>query len=58
MSTSRTLSAVTAGELISNLGPVMGVDFVGPDATAQEAADLIERHLGGSLGIDAKGSSA
>ncbi|MEV6429280.1 amino acid adenylation domain-containing protein [Nocardia sp. NPDC051463] len=48
-----TLSAVTAGELISNLGPVMGVDFVNPDATAEEAADLIERHLGGSLGIDA-----
>ncbi|WP_433758965.1 amino acid adenylation domain-containing protein [Nocardia sp. CA-135398] len=47
------LSAVTAGELISNLGPVMGVDFVRPDATAEEAADLIERHLGGSLGIDA-----
>ncbi|WP_419150800.1 amino acid adenylation domain-containing protein [Nocardia vinacea] len=48
-----TLSAVTAGELISNLGPVMGVDFVRPDATAEEAADLIERHLGDSLGIDA-----
>ncbi|MFE7800504.1 amino acid adenylation domain-containing protein [Nocardia sp. NPDC057440] len=48
-----TLRAVTAGELISNLGPVMGVDFVSPDATAEEAADLIERHLGGSLGIDA-----
>ncbi|WP_084484158.1 amino acid adenylation domain-containing protein [Nocardia anaemiae] len=48
-----TLYTVTAGELISNLGPVMGVDFVRPDATAEEAADLIERHLGGSLGIDA-----
>ncbi|WP_157123957.1 alpha/beta fold hydrolase, partial [Nocardia pseudovaccinii] len=48
-----TISAVTAGELISNLGPVMGVDFVRPDATAEEAAELIERHLGGSLGIDA-----
>ncbi|MTE17476.1 amino acid adenylation domain-containing protein [Nocardia aurantiaca] len=48
-----TLSAVTAGELISNLGPVMGVDFVNPDATAEEAADLIEQHLGGGLGIDA-----
>ncbi|MFC9662402.1 amino acid adenylation domain-containing protein [Nocardia sp. NPDC127606] len=48
-----TQRAVTAGELISNLGPVMGVDFVSPDATAEEAADLIERHLGGSLGIDA-----
>ncbi|MGY4099688.1 amino acid adenylation domain-containing protein [Nocardia sp. R16R-3T] len=47
------LSAVTAGELISNLGPVMGVDFVNPDATAEEAADLIEQHLGQSLGIDA-----
>ncbi|MGW0327058.1 amino acid adenylation domain-containing protein [Nocardia sp. NPDC003183] len=48
-----TLRAVTAGELISNLGPVMGVDFIDPDATAEEAADLIERHLGSSLGIDA-----
>ncbi|MFF5036098.1 amino acid adenylation domain-containing protein [Nocardia salmonicida] len=48
-----TLRAVTAGELISNLGPVMGVDFVSPDASAEEAADLIERHLGSSLGIDA-----
>ncbi|MFI7668050.1 amino acid adenylation domain-containing protein [Nocardia sp. NPDC049526] len=48
-----TISAVTAGELISNLGPVMGVDFVRPDATAEEAADLIDRHLGGGLGIDA-----
>ncbi len=47
------LRDVTAGELISNLGPVMGVDFVSPDATAEEAADLIERYLGGSLGIDA-----
>ncbi|WP_433560909.1 amino acid adenylation domain-containing protein [Nocardia sp. CA-151230] len=48
-----TVRAVTAGELITNLGPVMGVDFVSPDATAEEAADLIERHLGGGLGIDA-----
>ncbi|MFD6395762.1 amino acid adenylation domain-containing protein [Nocardia sp. NPDC060249] len=47
------LRAVTAGELISNLGPVMGVDFVSSEATAEEAADLIERHLGSSLGIDA-----
>ncbi|MFI6367083.1 amino acid adenylation domain-containing protein [Nocardia sp. NPDC050630] len=48
-----TLSAVTAGELISNLGPVLGVDFVSADATAEEAADLIERHLGVDLGVDA-----
>ncbi|WP_433628785.1 amino acid adenylation domain-containing protein [Nocardia sp. CA-120079] len=48
-----TIATVTAGELISNLGPVMGVDFVRADATAEEAADLIEQHLGGSLGIDA-----
>ncbi|WP_141810367.1 amino acid adenylation domain-containing protein [Nocardia bhagyanarayanae] len=48
-----TFAAVTAGELISNLGPVLGVDFVSPDATAEEAADLIERHLGSGLGIDA-----
>ncbi|TCJ89555.1 amino acid adenylation domain-containing protein [Nocardia alba] len=48
-----TLRAVTAGELISNLGPVMGVDVVSAEATAEEAAELIERQLGGSLGIDA-----
>ncbi|MFE5286071.1 amino acid adenylation domain-containing protein [Nocardia sp. NPDC056611] len=48
-----TLRTVTAGELISNLGPVMGVDYVSPDATAQEAADLIEQHLGTAMGIDA-----
>ncbi|MEV4128619.1 amino acid adenylation domain-containing protein [Nocardia sp. NPDC049707] len=47
------VAAVSTGELISNLGPVMGVDFVRPDATAEEAADLIEQHLGGGLGIDA-----
>ncbi|SNY78843.1 non-ribosomal peptide synthase domain TIGR01720/amino acid adenylation domain-containing protein [Nocardia amikacinitolerans] len=48
-----TLPAVTAGELISNLGPVLGVDFVNAEATAEEAADLIERHLGRGLGVDA-----
>ncbi|MBU3063615.1 amino acid adenylation domain-containing protein [Nocardia sp. NEAU-G5] len=46
------VSAVTVGELISNLGPVMGIDFVRPDATAAEAAELINEHLGHSLGID------
>ncbi|WP_442941858.1 amino acid adenylation domain-containing protein [Nocardia sp. NBC_00416] len=47
------VSTVTAGELVSNLGPVMGIDFVSSDATAEEAADLIGQHLGTSLGIDA-----
>jgi thioesterase domain-containing protein/acyl carrier protein len=44
---------VTAGELISNLGPVVGIDFVDADASAAEAAELIEQRLGASLGIDA-----
>lgn len=47
------VTEVTAGELISNLGPVLGIDFVDADATAAEAAELIEQHLGGSLGVDA-----
>ncbi|MGV9637978.1 amino acid adenylation domain-containing protein [Nocardia rhamnosiphila] len=44
---------VTAGELISNLGPVLGIDFVDQDATPQEAADLIRRHLGEGFPVDA-----
>ncbi|MEU4837045.1 amino acid adenylation domain-containing protein [Nocardia testacea] len=44
---------VTAGELISNLGPVLGIDFVDQDATPQEAADLIRRHLGAGFPVDA-----
>nr|WP_306306812.1 non-ribosomal peptide synthetase [Nocardia brevicatena] len=48
-----TVSTVTAGELISNLGPVVGIDFVNPDATAEEAADLIRQRLGDGLDIDA-----
>ncbi|KAF0846969.1 non-ribosomal peptide synthetase [Nocardia caishijiensis] len=47
------LTTVTAGELVANLGPVMGIDFVPPDATAEEAAALIEQKLGERLGIDA-----
>lgn len=31
----------------------MRVDYVSPDASAQEAADLIEQHLGAGIGIDA-----
>ncbi|OQS16354.1 non-ribosomal peptide synthetase [Nocardia donostiensis] len=50
---SSTLSTVTAGELISNLGPVIGIDYVSSDATAEEAADLIRQRLGGSIDIDA-----
>ncbi|MFF3570806.1 amino acid adenylation domain-containing protein [Nocardia jiangxiensis] len=48
------VSDVMAGELISNLGPVLGIDFVRPDATAEEAAELIRTHLGDGVGIDAE----
>ncbi|WP_327151542.1 non-ribosomal peptide synthetase [Nocardia sp. NBC_01329] len=44
---------VTAGELISNLGPVLGIDFVDETATPQEAADLIRTHLGEGFAVDA-----
>ncbi|WP_063920716.1 amino acid adenylation domain-containing protein [Nocardia mikamii] len=47
------VSEATPGELISNLGPVMGIDVVGADATAEEAADLIRRQLGDSFAVDA-----
>ncbi|MEV5650885.1 amino acid adenylation domain-containing protein [Nocardia sp. NPDC052254] len=47
------VSTVTAGELVSNLGPVMGIDFVDADASAEEAARLISERLGDSLHIDA-----
>ncbi|MFC9964186.1 amino acid adenylation domain-containing protein [Nocardia ignorata] len=47
------VTTVTAGELVANLGPVMGIDFVPTDATAEEAAALIEQKLGERLGIDA-----
>ncbi|AHH18281.1 non-ribosomal peptide synthetase [Nocardia nova SH22a] len=47
------VSAVTAGELVSNLGPVLGIDFVDADATAEEAARLISERLGDGLPIDA-----
>ncbi|NKY87955.1 amino acid adenylation domain-containing protein [Nocardia veterana] len=43
----------TAGELISNLGPVMGIEGVGEDATAEEAAELITRRLGDGFAVDA-----
>nr|WP_280498557.1 non-ribosomal peptide synthetase [Nocardia farcinica] len=48
-----TVTTVTAGELIANLGPVIGIDFVPTDATPEEAADLIRRRLGDGLVIDA-----
>ncbi|MGW0039220.1 amino acid adenylation domain-containing protein [Gordonia sp. NPDC003376] len=44
---------ITAGELISNLGPVLGIDFVSSDATAEQAAAQITEHLGAGLGVDA-----
>ncbi|GGK97911.1 amino acid adenylation domain-containing protein [Nocardia jinanensis] len=47
------VATVTAGELISNLGPVLGIDFVDEDATPQEAADLIRQHLGAGFAVDA-----
>lgn len=48
------ITTITAGELISNLGPVLGIDFVSADATAEEAAEQIAARLGGGLGIDAE----
>ncbi|WP_280498957.1 non-ribosomal peptide synthetase [Nocardia farcinica] len=48
-----TVTTVTAGELIANLGPVIGIDFVPTDATPEEAAALIRRRLGDGLAIDA-----
>ncbi|MFD4404682.1 amino acid adenylation domain-containing protein [Nocardia sp. NPDC058499] len=47
------VTTVTAGELVANLGPVMGIDFVPTDATAEEAAALIRQNLGEEFGIDA-----
>ncbi|PPJ36326.1 non-ribosomal peptide synthetase, partial [Nocardia nova] len=47
------VTEATPGELISNLGPVMGIDVVGADATAEEAAELIRQQLGDSFAIDA-----
>ncbi|NKY51795.1 amino acid adenylation domain-containing protein [Nocardia vermiculata] len=47
------VTTVTAGELVANLGPVLGIDFVNPDATAAQAAELISRELGDSFTIDA-----
>ncbi len=47
------VSTITAGELISNLGPVLGIDFVSADATAEEAAEQIARHMGDGIDIDA-----
>ncbi|MCG7634861.1 amino acid adenylation domain-containing protein [Gordonia McavH-238-E] len=47
------ITTVTAGELISNLGPVLGIDFVSSDATAERAAEQIAERLGDGLGIDA-----
>ncbi|WP_280457277.1 alpha/beta fold hydrolase [Nocardia carnea] len=47
------VTTVTAGELVANLGPVLGIDFVPTDATAEQAAALIEQNLGEGIGIDA-----
>ncbi|WP_083884313.1 amino acid adenylation domain-containing protein [Nocardia higoensis] len=44
---------VTTGDLISNLGPVLGIDFVDAEATAQEAAESIREHFGDGIGVDA-----
>ncbi|WP_084495105.1 amino acid adenylation domain-containing protein [Nocardia shimofusensis] len=44
---------VTTGDLISNLGPVLGVDFVDAEATAEEAAASIREHFGDGIGVDA-----
>ena len=46
-------TTVTAGELISNLGPVLGIDYVSADATAEQAAEQIAERLGAGFGIDA-----
>ncbi|MBF6354171.1 amino acid adenylation domain-containing protein [Nocardia higoensis] len=47
------VTTVTTGDLISNLGPVLGIDFVDAEATAQEAAELIREHFGDGVGVDA-----
>ncbi|MGV9712083.1 amino acid adenylation domain-containing protein [Gordonia sp. NPDC003424] len=47
------VSTITAGQLISNLGPVLGIDFVSADATAEQAAQQITEHLGDGFGVDA-----
>ncbi|MEO9327890.1 amino acid adenylation domain-containing protein [Gordonia aurantiaca] len=54
---------ITAGELLGNLGPVLGIDFVDEDATAQEAAQQIVDHLGADFagamfGTDGSGIDA
>ena len=50
---SSAITTVTAGELISNLGPVLGIDYVSADATAEQAAEQIAERLGAGFGIDA-----
>jgi len=47
------VTTVTTGDLVSNLGPVLGIDFVDADATAEEAAELIREHFGDGFGVDA-----
>ncbi|MBH0778022.1 amino acid adenylation domain-containing protein [Nocardia bovistercoris] len=47
------VTTITAGELVSNLGPVLGIDFVRADATAAQAAEQIAEYLDGGLDIDA-----
>ncbi|WP_137817048.1 alpha/beta fold hydrolase, partial [Gordonia sp. ALPHA2A] len=50
---SSAITTVTPGELISNLGPVLGIDYVSADATAEQAAEQIAERLGAGFGIDA-----
>ncbi|MGW4369098.1 amino acid adenylation domain-containing protein [Nocardia takedensis] len=47
------VTTISAGELVSNLGPVMGIDFVSSDATAEQAARQIAEHLGDGMAVDA-----
>ncbi|WP_054811157.1 non-ribosomal peptide synthetase [Nocardia arizonensis] len=46
------IDELTAGAFISTFGSVFGIDDVPADATAQEAADIIERRMGAAL-VDA-----
>ena len=47
------VATITAGELVSNLGPVLGIDFVSVDATAEQAAQQISQFLGDRVTMDA-----
>ncbi|MFF0546079.1 amino acid adenylation domain-containing protein [Nocardia thailandica] len=47
------IERLTAGAFIHTFGAIFGIEDVAPDATAQEAADLITAHLGGVELVDA-----